>query len=190
MFCTVGRELGQEDSNKDETDESHKKLTLQELREKNAELRQVCEELTRELAGALQERINLRAKLLLLTWSFSFLFCAWDLKCSTEIDDRSRSRIFLWKKRNLRDFFLFYNLLCVDDEYHLRNRASWIIALLYLLLIYFSCSFVKSRTHQYCNLFIAKTRISFHLKLNSLSIVCFKSLFSLYLLLVCFLHIP
>lgn len=44
-----------------------KRVTLQELREKNAELRLVCEELTRELAGALQERINLRAKLLLIT---------------------------------------------------------------------------------------------------------------------------
>lgn len=62
-----GRGSGQEEMAKDETDESSKKLTLQELREKNAELRQVCEELTRELAGALQERINLRAKLLLLT---------------------------------------------------------------------------------------------------------------------------
>ncbi|XP_031780761.1 ralBP1-associated Eps domain-containing protein 2 isoform X1 [Nasonia vitripennis] len=61
------RGSGQEEMTKDETDEISKKLTLQELREKNAELRQVCEELTRELAGALQERINLRAKLLLLT---------------------------------------------------------------------------------------------------------------------------
>ncbi|XP_058794516.1 ralBP1-associated Eps domain-containing protein 1 [Phymastichus coffea] len=59
------RESGQDDT-KDEPDDTGKKLTLQELREKNAELRQVCEELTRELAGALQERINLRAKLLLL----------------------------------------------------------------------------------------------------------------------------
>ncbi|XP_060819390.1 ralBP1-associated Eps domain-containing protein 1 isoform X2 [Bombus pascuorum] len=57
---------GDEDAPKDELEES-KKLTLQELREKNAELRLVCEELTRELASALQERINLRAKLLLLT---------------------------------------------------------------------------------------------------------------------------
>ncbi|XP_014215337.1 ralBP1-associated Eps domain-containing protein 1 isoform X2 [Copidosoma floridanum] len=57
----------QDESAKDETDGNIKALTLQELREKNAELRQVCEELTRELAGALQERINLRAKLLLLT---------------------------------------------------------------------------------------------------------------------------
>lgn len=62
----TGRD-SQEESAKDETDESSRKLTLQELREKNAELRQVCEELTKELAGALQERINLRAKLLLLT---------------------------------------------------------------------------------------------------------------------------
>ncbi|XP_043259805.1 ralBP1-associated Eps domain-containing protein 1 isoform X1 [Colletes gigas] len=60
------REGGEEDTPKDEVEES-KKLTLQELREKNAELRLVCEELTRELASALQERINLRAKLLLLT---------------------------------------------------------------------------------------------------------------------------
>ncbi|KAL0126189.1 hypothetical protein PUN28_004962 [Cardiocondyla obscurior] len=55
-----------EEEGKNET-EDEKKLTLQELREKNAELRLVCEELTRELASALQERINLRAKLLLLT---------------------------------------------------------------------------------------------------------------------------
>ncbi|XP_031830984.1 RALBP1 associated Eps domain containing isoform X3 [Nomia melanderi] len=60
------REGGEEDAPKDEVEES-KRLTLQELREKNAELRLVCEELTRELASALQERINLRAKLLLLT---------------------------------------------------------------------------------------------------------------------------
>ncbi|XP_053980393.1 ralBP1-associated Eps domain-containing protein 2 isoform X3 [Hylaeus anthracinus] len=60
------REGGEEDTPKDEVEES-KKLTLQELREKNTELRLVCEELTRELASALQERINLRAKLLLLT---------------------------------------------------------------------------------------------------------------------------
>nr|XP_033341062.1 ralBP1-associated Eps domain-containing protein 1 isoform X2 [Megalopta genalis] len=60
------REGGEEDAPKDEVEES-KKLTLQELREKNTELRLVCEELTRELASALQERINLRAKLLLLT---------------------------------------------------------------------------------------------------------------------------
>lgn len=59
------REAGEEDSAKDEP-EDEKKLTLQELREKNAELRLVCEELTRELASALQERINLRAKLMLL----------------------------------------------------------------------------------------------------------------------------
>lgn len=63
----LGRGSGQEEAVKDETDESSRKPTLQELREKNAELRQVCEELTKELAGALQERINLRAKLLLLT---------------------------------------------------------------------------------------------------------------------------
>ncbi|KAH0566984.1 ralBP1-associated Eps domain-containing protein 1 isoform X2 [Cotesia glomerata] len=55
-----------EEEGKDDTDDS-KSLTLEELREKNAELRLVCEELTRELAGALQERINLRAKLLLIT---------------------------------------------------------------------------------------------------------------------------
>lgn len=60
------REGGKEDTPKDEVEES-KKLTLQELREKNAELRLICEELTQELASALQERINLRAKLLLLT---------------------------------------------------------------------------------------------------------------------------
>ncbi|XP_076247322.1 RALBP1 associated Eps domain containing isoform X2 [Calliopsis andreniformis] len=60
------REGGEEDTPKDEVEES-KKLTLQELREKNAELRLVCEELTRELASVLQERINLRARLLLLT---------------------------------------------------------------------------------------------------------------------------
>lgn len=60
------RDGTEEDAPKDELEES-KKLTLQELREKNAELRLVCEELTRELASALQERINLRAKLLLLT---------------------------------------------------------------------------------------------------------------------------
>ncbi|XP_034947900.1 ralBP1-associated Eps domain-containing protein 1 isoform X2 [Chelonus insularis] len=54
-----------EEENKE--DDESKRLTLQELREKNAELRLVCEELTRELAGALQERINLRAKLLLIT---------------------------------------------------------------------------------------------------------------------------
>ncbi|XP_046746853.1 ralBP1-associated Eps domain-containing protein 2 isoform X2 [Diprion similis] len=40
------------------------RLTLQELREKNAELKLVCEELTVELAAVLQEKINLRAKLL------------------------------------------------------------------------------------------------------------------------------
>lgn len=57
---------GGEEDNKDESEDG-KQLTLQELREKNAELRLVCEELTRELASALQERINLRAKLLLLT---------------------------------------------------------------------------------------------------------------------------
>ncbi|KAJ8672589.1 hypothetical protein QAD02_003848 [Eretmocerus hayati] len=61
------KDNGHEEAAKDETDDGNKSLTLQELREKNAELRQVCEELTRELAGALQERINLRAKLLLLT---------------------------------------------------------------------------------------------------------------------------
>ncbi|XP_014299733.1 ralBP1-associated Eps domain-containing protein 1 isoform X2 [Microplitis demolitor] len=55
-----------EEEGKDDTDDS-KSLTLEELREKNSELRLVCEELTRELAGALQERINLRAKLLLIT---------------------------------------------------------------------------------------------------------------------------
>ncbi|XP_014230277.1 ralBP1-associated Eps domain-containing protein 1 isoform X2 [Trichogramma pretiosum] len=61
------RGSGQDDASKDENDgDNSKRLTLQELREKNTELRQVCEELTRELAGALQERINLRAKLLLL----------------------------------------------------------------------------------------------------------------------------
>ncbi|XP_017876580.1 ralBP1-associated Eps domain-containing protein 1 isoform X2 [Ceratina calcarata] len=60
------RDGTEEDAPKDELEES-KKLTLEELREKNAELRLVCEELTRELASALQERINLRAKLLLLT---------------------------------------------------------------------------------------------------------------------------
>ncbi|OAD56273.1 RalBP1-associated Eps domain-containing protein 1 [Eufriesea mexicana] len=60
------REGGDEDVLKDEVEES-KKLTLQELREKNAELRLVCEELTRELASVLQERINLRARLLILT---------------------------------------------------------------------------------------------------------------------------
>lgn len=69
------RDGGEEDSKNEAEDE--KKLTLQELREKNAELRLVCEELTRELASALQERINLRAKLLLLTWcdyySLSFI---------------------------------------------------------------------------------------------------------------------
>ncbi|XP_063990256.1 ralBP1-associated Eps domain-containing protein 1 isoform X1 [Diachasmimorpha longicaudata] len=57
---------GEDESGKDDTDSS-KQLTLEELREKNAELRSVCEELTRELASALQERINLRAKLLLIT---------------------------------------------------------------------------------------------------------------------------
>ncbi|XP_024885926.1 ralBP1-associated Eps domain-containing protein 1 [Temnothorax curvispinosus] len=57
---------GGEEESKNEAEEE-KKLTLQELREKNAELRLVCEELTRELASAFQERINLRAKLLLLT---------------------------------------------------------------------------------------------------------------------------
>lgn len=66
------RDGGEEDS-KDES-EDEKKLTLQELREKNAELRLVCEELTRELASALQERINLRAKLLLLTWCDCYSF--------------------------------------------------------------------------------------------------------------------
>lgn len=65
-FFFTEREGGEEDAPKDEIEES-KQLTLQELREKNAELRLVCEELTRELASALQERINLRAKLLLLT---------------------------------------------------------------------------------------------------------------------------
>jgi len=68
------RDGGEEEKNEAEDE---KKLTLQELREKNAELRLVCEELTRELASALQERINLRAKLLLLTWcdyySLSFI---------------------------------------------------------------------------------------------------------------------
>ncbi|KAK0179095.1 hypothetical protein PV327_007918 [Microctonus hyperodae] len=62
----VKRGEGDDDNGKDDTDDG-KKLTLQELREKNAELRLICEELTRELAGALQERINLRAKLLLIT---------------------------------------------------------------------------------------------------------------------------
>ncbi|XP_011314705.1 ralBP1-associated Eps domain-containing protein 2 isoform X3 [Fopius arisanus] len=57
---------GEDETGKDDTDSS-KQLTLEELREKNAELRSVCEELTRELASALQERINLRAKLLLIT---------------------------------------------------------------------------------------------------------------------------
>ncbi|XP_066600882.1 ralBP1-associated Eps domain-containing protein 1 isoform X2 [Prorops nasuta] len=60
------REGGEDDTGKEENQEV-KALTLQELREKNTELRLVCEELTRELASALQERINLRAKLLLLT---------------------------------------------------------------------------------------------------------------------------
>ncbi|XP_043473535.1 ralBP1-associated Eps domain-containing protein 1 isoform X2 [Leptopilina heterotoma] len=60
------REAGQHDAAIEDPEDS-KNLTLQELRERNAELRQVCEELTKELAGALQERINLRAKLLLLT---------------------------------------------------------------------------------------------------------------------------
>lgn len=59
-------EPGEAEDEKDEAEEE-RPLTLQELREKNSELRQVCEELTRELAGALQERINLRAKLLLIT---------------------------------------------------------------------------------------------------------------------------
>ncbi|XP_011500460.1 PREDICTED: ralBP1-associated Eps domain-containing protein 2 [Ceratosolen solmsi marchali] len=57
---------GMEGPAKDETDDSGKNLTLQELREKNAELRQVCEELTRELAAAVQERIHLKAQFLLL----------------------------------------------------------------------------------------------------------------------------
>lgn len=57
---------GEDETGKDDTDSS-RQLTLEELREKNAELRSVCEELTRELASALQERINLRAKLLLIT---------------------------------------------------------------------------------------------------------------------------
>ncbi|XP_020300021.1 ralBP1-associated Eps domain-containing protein 1 isoform X1 [Pseudomyrmex gracilis] len=57
---------GGEEESKDDSEDG-KQLTLQELREKNAELRLVCEELTRELASALQERINLRAKLLLFT---------------------------------------------------------------------------------------------------------------------------
>ncbi|XP_051156121.1 ralBP1-associated Eps domain-containing protein 1 isoform X2 [Leptopilina boulardi] len=60
------REAGQHDAAIDDAEDSNN-LSLQELRERNAELRQVCEELTKELAGALQERINLRAKLLLLT---------------------------------------------------------------------------------------------------------------------------
>lgn len=64
LFAERGE--GDDDNGKDDTDDG-KKLTLQELREKNAELRLICEELTRELAGALQERINLRAKLLLIT---------------------------------------------------------------------------------------------------------------------------
>lgn len=55
-----------DDSKKNEADEE-RPMTLEELRDKNSELRLVCEELTRELAGALQERINLRAKLLLIT---------------------------------------------------------------------------------------------------------------------------
>ncbi|XP_043270994.1 ralBP1-associated Eps domain-containing protein 1 isoform X2 [Venturia canescens] len=57
---------GEDETVKDEAEEE-RTLTLQELRDKNSELRLVCEELTRELAGALQERINLRAKLLLIT---------------------------------------------------------------------------------------------------------------------------
>lgn len=64
LVFVIERDGGEED--KDESEDG-KQLTLQELREKNAELRLVCEELTRELASALQERINLRAKLLLLT---------------------------------------------------------------------------------------------------------------------------
>lgn len=65
LLILAERDGGEEESKNEAEDE--KKLTLQELREKNAELRLVCEELTRELASALQERINLRAKLLLLT---------------------------------------------------------------------------------------------------------------------------
>lgn len=64
MNVVSGRE-GQDDISQEDIEEG-KKMSLQELREKNAELRQVCEELTKELASALQERINLRAKLLLL----------------------------------------------------------------------------------------------------------------------------
>ncbi|XP_011314706.1 ralBP1-associated Eps domain-containing protein 1 isoform X4 [Fopius arisanus] len=65
-FSPKERGEGEDETGKDDTDSS-KQLTLEELREKNAELRSVCEELTRELASALQERINLRAKLLLIT---------------------------------------------------------------------------------------------------------------------------
>ncbi|XP_015609171.1 ralBP1-associated Eps domain-containing protein 1 isoform X2 [Cephus cinctus] len=60
------RDGNDDDAGKDDP-EDPRRLNLQELRERNAELRLVCEELTRELASALQERINLRAKLLLLT---------------------------------------------------------------------------------------------------------------------------
>lgn len=59
----VEREGADEDGSREEGSEEIR-LTLQELRDKNAELKLVCEELTVELAAALQEKINLRAKLL------------------------------------------------------------------------------------------------------------------------------
>ncbi|XP_012274884.1 ralBP1-associated Eps domain-containing protein 2 [Orussus abietinus] len=65
IYRKPASKAGEDDTGKEEAEEE--RLTLQELREKNAELRLVCEELTRELATALQERINLRAKLMLLT---------------------------------------------------------------------------------------------------------------------------
>ncbi|XP_046603051.1 ralBP1-associated Eps domain-containing protein 2 isoform X1 [Neodiprion virginianus] len=55
---------GVEDDGTREEGSEETRLTLQELREKNAELKLVCEELTVELAAVLQEKINLRAKLL------------------------------------------------------------------------------------------------------------------------------
>lgn len=58
---------GDDDDTKKIEADDERPMTLEELRDKNSELRLVCEELTRELAGALQERINLRAKLLLIT---------------------------------------------------------------------------------------------------------------------------
>lgn len=59
----VERDGAEEDGSREDGAEEPR-LTLQELKDKNAELKLVCEELTVELAAVLQDKINLRAKLL------------------------------------------------------------------------------------------------------------------------------